>query len=262
MGAIPVFYPSMLNTYRQCPSLYHHRYVERQPPAGQENSALRQANALHSVLAQVFREYQRACTFPVRLQELVTAQLPRESYPSERAWGEAVEFVLGQVKWALMSFDHGAEVLAVERTLKYAFAGRSDVPAFELRAKVDLVLRHTDGSLEHIDWKTGKGCRIDQLQNTACRIVVGQTYTDEPVIRSTTAFLATETTRSDLLTRDQVRENWTVIKEIVSLILAETAWLPTENPLCEFCPLYEQGCKLFPGGQQHDQMTAWLEDVA
>ena len=260
---MPVFYPSQLALFQQCPERYYHKYIERHRVKEPFSPALARGIAAHRVLAACFEEYRQAQTFPTNLRERIEASLPRLQYPDERSWRGEVDTVLDQVKFGLMQFDGTAEVLAVEGAFDFPYPGNGDCPPFTLRAKVDLVLRHADGGLEHIDHKTGRGQEIDTLQNVAARIVVRQQFPEPaPYVRSTTLFLASQSSRSDELTRVQVQETWREIKALARGTLEAKAWPPVRSTLCEFCPFYGNGCSLDPAQGDGDAMAEWLDGVA
>ena len=85
---------------------------------------------------------------------------------------------------------------------------------------------------------------------------------DYAYIRSSTIFLAAQSTRSDVLTRDYVQETWREIKQVVSAILAAQEWSPTRSTLCEWCPFYGNGCSLDPTGGEGDALAEWLDGAA
>ncbi len=259
---VPTFTPSMLAAFERCPHQYVRRYVEKHRPPEPFNPGFARGTAAHEVLGALFECYRHRQGFPIDLRERVEARLPRVGYADERAWVADVEIVLGWVKWALLSFDGTARVVAVERWFEYAFPGTAGCPPFRLRHRVDLALEHPDGAIEHLDWKGGEGYRVDELQNAAARIVVGRAFPDRPRILSSTAFLANEAVRTDELTFDQVKTVWGRIKDLAAGMMAERDWLPVSNPLCPWCPFYGQGCPLYPADEGPDAMTDWLEGAA
>ena len=260
---LPTLTPTMLATFARCPQQYAFKYVQKLKPVEETFSPdLARGNAAHNVLGAVLRQFQRTQAFPINLQERAESQLPRDGYAGDEAWEADVEKVVGWVKWALMAFDGTARVVAVERPFEYVFPGNGDCASFRLRAIVDLVLEHPDGSIEHLDWKTGTGYRIDPIQNVVSRIVVGQAFPKQPHLLSSTAFLASETTRTDELAYDEVKAGWGTIKELAAAIMAEREFFPISNPLCPWCPFSGQGCSLFPASDAPDEMTEWLEGAA
>ena len=145
----------------------------------------------------------------------------------------------------------------------YQFPGSADCPSFLLRHRIDLVLDHKDGTLEHRDWKTGSRVEVDELQDVAARIVVRQAFPEHSRILSSTAFLSHDVVQIDELTRDQVRSGWQRIKQLAGGIASEKDWLPVSNALCPWCPFYQRSCALYrsPSGGP-DATTAWLEGAA
>lgn len=257
----PAFTPTMITTYQRCPMQYRHRYVDRKFEEG-FNAALARGNAAHAVLRDAFVEYQRSQSFPRNLRERIEANLPRDAYLEQRAWEEDVETVLDWVKSPLRDFDGNAEIVAVERTLEYVFPGNNAYPAFRLRARVDLVLEHPDGTLEHLDWKTSSGHYVDSIQQVASRIVVAQSYPKRSVVRSSTAFLPSESTRTEVLSREYAKTIWHEIKEVVATILSESDYQPFPNPLCEYCPMFGRECPIYPPTEEGTEIADWLDEKA
>ena len=83
-----------------------------------------------------------------------------------------------------------------------------------------------------------------------------------PYVRSTTLFLASQSSRSDELTREQVQETWREIKALARGTLEAKEWPAVRSPLCEFCPLYGNGCSLDPAQGAGEQLALWLDGVA
>lgn len=259
----PVFYPSQLSLYRQCPERYFHKYVERRKVVEPFSPALVRGIAAHELLAYCLEEFRDQGTFPINLLDRIAARLPRLQYPDEAAWRGEVETVLANVRFALLDFDGSAQVMATEATLDYPYPGTNDCPPFTLRVKVDRVLRNADGGLEHGDYKTGRDLAVDAIQNVASRIVVRHNYAGlYPYVRSSTHFLAAQATRSDELTREQVQETWGEIKRTVRSVLAGRNWQPKRQVLCEWCPFYANGCSLDPAAGAGDAMAEWLDGAA
>jgi hypothetical protein len=154
-------------------------------------------------------------------------------------------------------------VALVERWLEYRFPGCADCPPFLLRHRIDLVLEHEDGRLEHRDWKSGARTEVDELQNVAARIVVRQAFPDHPHILSSTAFLSHDVVQIDELTREQVQSAWKRIKRLAAGSMAEREWNPVSNGLCPWCPFYQRDCPLYPApASEPDATTDWLEGAA
>jgi len=260
---IPTFTPTMLATFERCPHQFRRKYVEKRTPPQPFSRDLACGNAAHEVLRAVFEIYQRTGGYPINLRERVEDALPSAPYVDGADWALDVERVVVWVKSALCSIDETARVALVERWLEYRFPGCTDCPPFLLRHRIDLVLEHENGTLEHRDWKSGARTEVDELQNVAARIVVRQAFPDHPRILSSTAFLSHDVVQVDELTREQVQSAWKRIKRLAAGVAAERDWRPVSNALCPWCPLYQQGCLLYPApASGPDAMTAWLEGAA
>jgi RecB family exonuclease len=260
---VPTLTPSMLATFEHCPHQYHRKYVEKKRASQDAGSSLACGTATHAVLHGVLDAYRRTGVYPNNLGDRVESALLRSHYPDSGTWQTDVDRVVGWVQSALAGIDETARVLQIERWLEYRFPGNTECPPFLLRHRIDLVLEHQDGTLEHRDWKTGARAEVDELQNVAARIVVRTAFPEHPRILSSTAFLAHGLVQIDELTREQVRTSWQRIKRLASSIVTEQEWLPVSNALCPWCPFYQRGCPLYssPDGGV-DATTTWLEGAA
>jgi hypothetical protein len=260
---IPTFTPTMLATFERCPYQFRRKYVEKRVPPQDFNRDLACGNAAHTVLQGVFDVYSRTGGYPINLRGRVEDALPSAPYADGADWALDVERIVAWVKGALGSIDETARVALVERWLEYRFPGCADCPPFLLRHRIDLVLEHENGTLEHRDWKSGSRTEVDELQNVAARIVVRQAFPDHPRILSSTAFLAHDVVQIDELTQEQVQSAWKRIKRLAAGVAAERDWLPVSNALCPWCPIYQRGCQLYPApASGPDATTAWLEGAA
>ena len=258
---LATFWPSQLKLYLECPERYYHKYVARRRGVESFSRDLARGIALHAVLADCFTEYQRTRGFPMRIRERVERQLRQVEYPPELEAGlaEDVESVTAWVKWVLSEFDCTTEVLGVEQTLSFYFRGAAPCPACLFRAKVDLVLAHPDGSLEHVDLKGGR-VRSDPIQEVLTRIVVGAEHGERhPVIRTTTLFAAERRRVSAVLERDAYREIWETIKRAVTEIQAGGHWTPSPSPFCGTCPYFGNGCSISIEPTGAGDPIAWLD---
>jgi hypothetical protein len=260
---IPTFTPAMLATFERCPHQYLRKYVEKTGSTQAIGHDLACGTAAHTVLHGVLDTYRRTGGYPINLRERVEYALLGSRYPDGGPWSTDVERVVAWVKAALGGIDETARVTQVERWMEYRYPGCADCPPFLLRHRIDLVLEHQDGTLEHRDWKTGTRVEVDELQNVAARIVVRQAFPEHPRILSSTAFVAHEVVQIDELTPEQVRSGWQRIKQLAAGIAAEREWLPVSNALCPWCPFYQRGCSLYGSADSGPgATTAWLEGAA
>lgn len=242
----PSFWPSHLKTYRDCPQRYYLQFVRRRAGRIVDTSAMKRGLVTHNVLAVAFNHFRARKTFPDGLDKRITERLSVDDYPSHDQWRQDVRVISDWVEIAVESFDTRKSVLAVEKTYDFPFPGRSAEPPFTLNARVDLVLRHDDSAVEHVDWKTGKRGWVDEIQSVAARIAVGRAL-QEPRVVSTVNFLSAangDHDDSSELSRLEVREGWDAIKGIATSICTDEAWTPKQGPLCNWCPYFQHGCKL------------------
>jgi len=253
----------MLALFERCPHQYFLKYVQKRKVPETFSPDLACGNAAHTALHGVLAVYQRTGGFPINLRERVEDAMPSDPYSDAAAWASDVERVLRWVKAGLSSIDETAQVIGVERWMDYPYPGDGDCRPFRLRHRVDIVLEHENGALEHRDWKGGKRADVDLLQHVAARIVVRHAFPDHPRILSSTVFLSHGVVQIDELTREQVCEEWRHMKKIARQIMTERTWHPVSNPLCPWCPYYQQGCSLYgaPDGGP-DATTDWLEGAA
>ncbi|HUZ01930.1 MAG TPA: PD-(D/E)XK nuclease family protein [Thermomicrobiaceae bacterium] len=261
MSQILTLTPTMLETYGRCPAQYQARYINRQRSEEPPSSALARGSAAHAVLRQVFDLFCGTGAFPIDLHARIAAQLAREPYATNAEHAADVEAIVGWVHWALAEFDGTAQVVAVEQPLEYRYPGSDACPSFRLRAFVDLVLRHDDGSLTVVDWKTATSCRVDPIPTTVARIVAGQTYGNYREIRNSTTFLPAKVAVTEVITREQGAATWREIKSLVKAISTDRVWQPISGPLCPYCPLYHRSCALHPKPSDVDTMRDWLEGM-
>ena len=273
---LPVFYPSHINLYLQCPERYLHERIERVRPEQSFSPALAKGIAIHEILADASRIYRfqshqgMGPAVPADLVVRAGAKLPQTPYASELAWNADVEAVVHAVKNGLQYLDGQAQVVATEATYRFSYLRGEDCPDFTLASKVDLVLlkQNADGRpfLDVIDYKSGASPRHDSIQELASRIVVKQNAAQLghqfDYIQSTTLHVAAGTARSAVLDDDECGMVWRQMKGAVSSILQGENWEPVPSPLCEWCPFFDNGCSLTPEGQASGDMASWLDSVA
>jgi hypothetical protein len=258
---LPIFWPSQIKLYLECPERYYHKYVARRRGVEPFSRDLARGIALHATLAECFEEFQRSRGFPINIKKRVETQLRQSDYPTnvEASRFEDAENVTAYVKWVLSEFDCTAEVLGVEQTLGYYHRGANDSPACLFRAKVDLVLGHSDGTLEHVDFKGGK-VKADPIQEVLSRIVVASEYGERyPEIRTTTLFVAEHKRTSAVLERGACRETWETIKRAVAAIQSAADWKPSPSPFCGTCPYFSNGCSVSLESAGTKALGTWLE---
>ncbi|HET9015415.1 MAG TPA: PD-(D/E)XK nuclease family protein [Thermomicrobiaceae bacterium] len=259
MSQVLTLTPTMLEAYSRCPSLYSSRYVVRQRSSEPPSPALARGNAAHAVLAELFDLFCGSGAFPLDLYDRVATRLPREPYDSDTAHAADVDEIVRWVKGALHDFDGTARVVAVEEWLEYQHRGADGRPLFKLRCRLDLVLRHDDGTITVVNWKSSSSGRTDPIATMCATVVAGATYGVNREIQAATVFLPVGLTVTEVLTREQRQAAWREIRRLAQAIDTDRTWQPLSNALCPYCPRFHHDCPLHPQPLEDDSMRDWLE---
>ena len=256
--------PSRLDTHGRCLLEYRTKYLEKNWGDNGYAPSLSLHNVTHAVLRSLFERFRREGAFPpIHLMALIAAEQlrPKYRYPDQATRDAEASRILMMVQRGLTWFDGAGSIEAVERDLEFAYPGSPDCPAFLLTAKPDLIRELPDGTIETVDWKTG-GFRENEQQQALARIVIAAVNPDR-VIRSTTVFLATApeaTVETMILPDATVRSWWKAVKTVARDLETRQAWPATSHPFCSSCPLYHQGCPLYPAAPDPRRLLVWLED--
>lgn len=251
--------PSMLKTFQQCPHQYQMKYVDRVRVDEGFNPALERGNVVHAILDIWFRRFASDRSFPINVRERIENHLPRDKYPDERAWAYDVDIIERWVLWVLGQFDGDCTILATEQFLNRRVPETDACPSWVLKAKIDQIREWSDGTLEILDFKSGKGSWVDSIQNVAMRVIVAKAYPGRTVW-NTVMFLETGRIHSEVLGREYIQEVGDEIKRLAKAIHSETEWLPIANNLCDYCPFIST-CPLY-AGDSVDEDDDWLDEVA
>jgi PD-(D/E)XK nuclease superfamily len=241
------FWLSQIKKWLECPKAYELRYVRRHPTEPAASRVLAFSNALHAVCADAFRELRDGRSCPVNLVERARSELLRQSYPPDLlpSLDADAAAIAAAVRWVFGRLPEDVEVLVVEEPLVYRHPASAVRPAFALKAKPDLVVRHPDGEVEIVDYKCGR-LRRDPLQEVGLRVVVGATFgSADTVVRTTTAFTSSEELISEVLTRDGCRDVWRQVLAAVDGIRAGR-FGPTPGSACTWCDFCCNGCDVCP----------------
>ncbi len=153
----PLFTPSRLALYRDCPEAYRLRVLARQPEAATFSAALERGKAVHAALAARANAIRRGRDAPQDAVERLAAALPRERFPDERAWRAETAAAEAQIAAATAHLHGDARILGVEAFHRFPYGGDALTPPFVLGAIADLIVaeRDEDGVayLNVIDWK-------------------------------------------------------------------------------------------------------------
>ena len=254
-------FPTHVDRFLNCPRWYHYQYEERIGADGNVRPLLR-GIALHEVLAEDSRRIKRGMRLREDVRELVKRALPVTKYPDalKPAWNEDVDQVVKGVNWTrerLLEITATSEILAIEEILSYRLRGFN--PPVMLRAKVDLVVKHHDGTLEIIDYKGGQSSRENSIQQLLSRIVVANTYGTHERVITTTIHAVVQQVASRELTKTECEPTWKAIISAIDGIRSDER-TPTPSPLCDWCPYFDRCPAQAPKGSV-DELTIYLEGL-
>ena len=233
------FFPTAINTYRQCPERYYHRYIRKRKGVLPFNRPMILGGATHRMIAASLPRYLQTGEIAADLAEQAMAEIATSDYPEEeRPYREQdARDVVDLTLTALRMVPRESHSLLQERNL-YRPLGRSGI---EIGARIDLVMQDAEGRIEHIDFKTGK-VRDNTVQSLMARVVVGHRYRAAPEIQTTTLYLAQRQRHSVTLERAASRHDWQSIARNIQDIRSRDDFPPTPGPLCEFCPFQTRYC--------------------
>jgi putative RecB family exonuclease len=268
------YYPTQLETFVECPFKYRCskdpeiKRKHRKPTAQQYLGT-----CIHDALEAFFdiRRTPVAARAPEKLAELFRRAWAGVDLPSwkkrdreeerrrvfagdrehEASWGRQGLHLLDR-------FFRTADQTVIPYTAEQFHEAKLSSGAI-LAGKVDRIDKLADGSLEVVDYKTGKvpprrddaSVAEDDLQLSAYAIVISRKY-GLAVSRCSLIFLTEDlkigfTPTPELLAKKEAR-----IEEIVRAIEAETEFAPRKNNLCPWCE-YREICpvgKEIPGADQ------------
>lgn len=204
---------------------------------------LEKGSAMHELLAGVSTEYQANGILPINLEERAELILRKDKYPIELAafWPKDIDDIVKGAKWALSQIDPTASILAIENT----FRRKYPLLNVDLLARIDLVLRHQDDSIQIVDFKSGSGYRGTDafIYELVARATVGNAYPDA-FIRNTTIYTGCQRSITTIYSRDDelVKLTWQEILAVIDGIRNEK-WTPLPSRACDWCS-YSDSCSI------------------
>jgi RecB family exonuclease len=153
----------------------------------------------------------------------------------QEAYGEGKEIVQSVVNDAIAKREEGVKTLAVEKLLK------ADLGPFELIGRVDRLDERADGTIEIIDYKSGRSSVTesqvrDYLALACYQLLAKRLFPDRAVMATIHALRVNEKASASLSAQDlEVFE--ADIKQIGQTILSASVddYSPRPKPLCEGC---------------------------
>ena len=220
---------------RTLPSQYA-RKRKRPPPFSRP---LVTGGATHRLIAEVLPDFMQTGEIPADIESRALREVSTTEYlADELPYREQDAASVAECTAAAFEMiPPGSSSLLQERNL-YAPLGRSGV---QVGARIDLVLSHANGEIEHIDFKTGK-IRDDVVQTLIARAVVGNRFGNTRRIRTTTLYLQHRERRTKALDRASSGTDWRAIARDIRDIRLLDSFPPSPGPLCDYCPYQARDC--------------------
>lgn len=244
------FSPIHINDFQQCPERFYLRHIRRIRVPKYFSRPLAIGQATHAAMAFVWNQRLSGFEIPDDLQKLAAMYLKPTQYPRETgdSWSADVAVVADHLHRCLSTLDPNAEIVSIEREWSYALRGRDgEASPARIQSRVDVILRHDDGVVQHVDYKTGAHHR-DLTQEVMSRVVVrtmldAKGWTGAPVVTST-LFTNDGTLISEQPARDAYRWLWNSVVENIGAIQTATTWPPRPGPHCRWCDFAANHCSL------------------
>lgn len=253
------FSPTQLRVYRDCPERYYRQYIANEKIKAEFSRPVQRGSAVHKVLATVFNARQRGQQPDPELRPLAEQFLPKHLYEQAGAsgeWGADLAIVLQLVARALDLIPVGAQVIAVERSFSYMLGTTSPVHGATIVGKVDLVIRHAEHILEHVEFKTG-WAQPDAFQEVICRIGVCEEFLHAALpVLSTTLQLSTGEEITLDGDREILRSVLSEIEETIQQIWSGTTWAARENDRCAICNYRTTLCSIHGEWSRPNRITS------
>jgi len=236
----PTLSPSRITTFLACPSKYLWTYVD---PRGKwylrAKSYYSFGTTLHKVLERFHDEGDQGVTTVGDALRIYEESWIDAGFASaeemQEAYGEGKEIVQSVVNDAIAKREEGVKTLAVEKLLK------ADLGPFELIGRVDRLDERADGTIEIIDYKSGRSAVTesqvrDDLALACYQLLAKRLFPDRAVMATIHALRVNEKASASLSAQDlEVFE--ADIKQIGQTILSASVddYSPRPKPLCEGC---------------------------
>jgi hypothetical protein len=242
------FFPNHINDFQKCPEYFYWRHIRHQWVRKPFSRALQVGKATHNALAFIWNQRKDGYELPDDFVRLATMHLDESNYPvaEKEGWPDDVHTVAGHVERSLSVLGGDLSVISVERELDHELARASAGPRLRIQSRVDLVVRRSDGVVEHVDYKTGKKWP-DVNQEVMSRVVVSTMLSAGDDRRaslvSTTLYSADGTKVSAQLSREECRPVWEGIVAAVGAIRDAERWSPEPGRHCDWCD-YRERCSV------------------
>jgi hypothetical protein len=246
--------PASLNSYYGCPRKFHFRYIRNVRMPFVFKPALAIGGVAHKALAEMFRN-RRDGLIPGSIEAHVDRYIRLERYPDgygDDLRREHMPQVIGHVERALAVLPDKAEVLEVEHEFDFTFWHPGAGANATVKSRVDLVVRHGDGIVDHVDFKTGKRAG-DPIQNIISRVTV-QSHLDLPSERLRTVNVLTASGEYQIVPSERTAHagTWQIVLREIGRLACDQEWTPRPDPgtcrWCDYKPICEEGQHACEGG--------------
>jgi len=235
----PTLSPSKITTFLACPNKYLWTYVDsRGKWYLKAKSYYSFGTTLHKVLERFHDSGDAGVTTVGDALQAYEESWIDAGYASQEemqeAFGEGREIILATLSDERVA-ERKAKVLAVEKLLKY------NMGDFDLVGRIDRIDEHEDGTLEIIDYKSGRSTVTDSEVETDLAmaiylLLITRTFPEKP-LRATIHALRSNSTGSATLSRqeiDQLEQDILILgTQILSTSIEDV--LPKVKPLCADC---------------------------
>ena len=213
-------WPASINSYYRCPRKFQFRYLRRVKPAWEFSPALVIGGIAHKAMSDLF-SHRRDGQSVNTVETYVDRRMGSERYPPETAdilKAEHFPIIVEHVASALSCMPENAEILEVEHVYDFDFRPIDLAENVSIKCRIDLVIRHGNGIVDHIDFKTGfQGG--DLFQKILSRVTVANHLKlPSEQLRTVNVLTRTGTYQIVPTTREQHRSTWEMVRSLVVVI--------------------------------------------
>jgi CRISPR/Cas system-associated exonuclease Cas4 (RecB family) len=231
--------PASINSYYRCPRKFQFRYIRNVRMPYVFKPALAIGLVTHNAIADYFRLWGEGRR-PQSVEPLVETRLKTAWYPNDDVRIEHLPTIIDHSNRAIDALPPEAVIEQVEHTYTYMYSDGMLAEHIEIRARVDLVVRHGDGFVDHIDFKTGQQTG-DLFQNFLSRVTVKAHFADMPSEKLRTVNILTRTGAYEVVPsdRDVHSATWETVKHTIRDLARDNQWQARPEPaVCRFCDFH------------------------
>jgi putative RecB family exonuclease len=262
-----IYLPYKLGMFTQCPKSYHFYYLD--PIYSQMKSDLKKhphniwsfntlGKAVHNAITLFYYLPPKQRTeenLLERLKETWVSEVQWNKKPPLGKWGgfEAVEEERDAYTQAILMLKKFLTIAETEPEIEYlptqdfkkSISDYTDLITplnkdFDISGKFDLIVKNEDGSLQVIDFKTGKREEEDYFQLRFYKLLAEENF-QKPVKKASFYFLKTGNKKQFDLKKEKSKSIKKEILEKIKQIKETASFEPKPSKLCRFC-LFKTFC--------------------